>query len=113
MTPVLQARRWAVTGSVEGLGGGPAGRAPRMLRAWSQVRGWAGCGVVPWSVSGLPGRAEGGAGRAETAGRPACGYALMGSLSASYGGWQPGTVSSDRPDDHHLTVQMATDLPSK
>ena len=39
MTPVLLARRWAVTGSVDGRGGGPAGRAPRIARAWSQVSG--------------------------------------------------------------------------
>ena len=29
ITPVLLARRWTVTGSAEGRGGGPAGRAPR------------------------------------------------------------------------------------
>ena len=39
MTPVLLATRWTVTGSVEGRGGGPAGRAPRSSRAWSQVSG--------------------------------------------------------------------------
>ena len=39
MTPVLLARRWTVTGSAEGRGGGPAGRAPRSLRAWSRVSG--------------------------------------------------------------------------
>ena len=39
MTPVLLARRWTVTGSAEGRGGGPAGRAPRSSRAWSQVSG--------------------------------------------------------------------------
>ena len=39
ITPVLLATRWAVTGSVEGRGGGPAGRAPRSSRAWSQVSG--------------------------------------------------------------------------
>lgn len=33
ITPVLQATRWAVTGSVERRGGGPAGRAPRILTA--------------------------------------------------------------------------------
>jgi hypothetical protein len=32
MTPVLLARRWAVTGSVGGPGGDPAGRAPRKRR---------------------------------------------------------------------------------
>ena len=36
ITPVLLATRWAVTGSVEGRVGGPAGRAPRILRACSQ-----------------------------------------------------------------------------
>jgi len=36
---VLLALRWAVTGSADGQGGGPAGRAPRMVRAWSQVSG--------------------------------------------------------------------------
>ena len=39
MTPVLLATRWTVTGSAEGRGGGPAGRAPRSSRAWSQVSG--------------------------------------------------------------------------
>ena len=39
MTPVLLATRWAVTGSADGRGGGPAGRAPRSWRAWSQVSG--------------------------------------------------------------------------
>src|SRR5215471_15890309 len=39
ITPVLLARRWAVTGSAAGRGGGPAGRAPRRVRAWSQVSG--------------------------------------------------------------------------
>ena len=39
ITPVLLATRWAATGSVEGRGGGPAGRAPRILRACSQVSG--------------------------------------------------------------------------
>src|SRR5713101_6714847 len=39
ITPVLLARRWAVTGPVAGRGGGPAGRAPRSVRAWSQVSG--------------------------------------------------------------------------
>jgi hypothetical protein len=39
MTPVLLATRWTVMGSVEGRGGGPAGRAPRRRRAWSQVSG--------------------------------------------------------------------------
>ena len=41
MTPVLLATRWTVTGSVKGRGGGPAGRAPRSSRAWSQVSGLA------------------------------------------------------------------------
>jgi hypothetical protein len=35
ITPVFEARRWTVIGSVRGLGGGPAGRAPRILLAWS------------------------------------------------------------------------------
>ena len=39
MMPVLLATRWTVTGSAEGRGGGPAGRAPRSSRAWSQVSG--------------------------------------------------------------------------
>src|SRR5918911_2919295 len=39
MTPLLEARRCTVTGSTEGRGGGPAGRAPRSLRAWSQLGG--------------------------------------------------------------------------
>src|SRR6266851_1420798 len=40
MTPVLLARRWTVTGSADGLGGRPAGRAPRRARACSQVSGF-------------------------------------------------------------------------
>jgi hypothetical protein len=36
---LLLARRCAVTGSVEGRGGGPAGLAPRIVQAWSQVSG--------------------------------------------------------------------------
>jgi hypothetical protein len=35
MTPVAEGRRCTVIGSTEGRGGGPAGRAPRSLRAWS------------------------------------------------------------------------------
>lgn len=34
---MLLATRWAVTGSAEGRGGGPAARAPRGRRAWSKV----------------------------------------------------------------------------
>src|SRR6185503_399746 len=33
MTPVLLATLWTVTGSADGRGGGPAGRAPRSSRA--------------------------------------------------------------------------------
>ena len=32
--PGVRAPRWAVTGSTDGQGGGPAGRAPRRRRAW-------------------------------------------------------------------------------
>jgi hypothetical protein len=53
MTPVLLARRWAVMGSAEGRGGGPAGLAPQSLQAWSQVSG---LGRVSWILSGWAGR---------------------------------------------------------
>jgi hypothetical protein len=57
MTPVLLARRWAVTGSADGRGGGPAGRAPRSSRASSQVSGPDNLnGMVATVVEGSGGR---------------------------------------------------------
>jgi hypothetical protein len=58
----VEARRCTVTGSTEGRGGGPAGRAPRSLRAGHSSAGWAGCAPV-----------RGCRGRRTSAWRPRCG----------------------------------------
>lgn len=43
--PESETRRWTVTGSIEGRGRGPAGRAPWSRRAWPGVSGFGrGCG---------------------------------------------------------------------
>jgi hypothetical protein len=51
ITPVAEARRWTRIGSVEGRGGGPAGRMPRSRAACAGVSG---LGRVRSSPEGIP-----------------------------------------------------------